>query len=196
MLSYTKKLRAESSNCTQWLCLGHSYRMSGLALTKCNPFIEKPLQHKPVPHASPHSQTTHALHTASSPQVSSQLGLTKQSDNTGLLYTASQFSQQAMFYFLKRLGKRIFRSQVFLAGKIPTRPTHWWWKCYLSSRKSWPWDDSMKMESSIELTACTWWVTLPSSSANSMAPHSATRAFNLSHTCTRLAVQGSRKNGT
>ena len=61
-------------------------------------------------------------------------------------------------------------------------------KCYLASRKSGPWDDSMKMESSTELTACTWWVILPSSSANSMAPHSATRALNLLYTCIQFAV--------
>lgn len=61
-------------------------------------------------------------------------------------------------------------------------------KCYLASRKSGPWDDSMKMESSTEWTACTWWVILPSSSANSVAPHSATRALNLLYTCTQLAV--------
>lgn len=46
----------------------------------------------------------------------------------------------------------------------------------------------MKMDSSTELTACTWWVILPSASANSMAPHSATWALNLLYTCTQFAV--------
>lgn len=86
----------------------------------------------------------------------------------------------------ERLGKKMFQFQLSLTAKTWTRRAHWCEKCYLASRKTGPWDDSMKMESSIELTACTWWVTLPSSSANSMAPHSATRALNLLRTAVKI----------
>lgn len=51
--------------------------------------------------------------------------------------------------------------------------------CYLSSSKRGPRDDSMKMESSTEWTACTCCIILLSSSANSMAPTSARWALNL-----------------
>lgn len=53
-----------------------------------------------------------------------------------------------------------------------------WWG-YLSSRICGSRDEPMKMESSTELTACTWWTTLLSSSDNSMAPNSSTRSLNL-----------------
>lgn len=50
---------------------------------------------------------------------------------------------------------------------------------YLSSSKRGPRDDSMKMESSTEWTACTCCIILLSSSANSTAPTSARQALNL-----------------
>lgn len=103
----------------------------------------------------------------------------------------SPFNRQCFIYWFLclKLGRRLLRFEFFQLekpqqGQQPTACG----KCYLASRKSGPWDDSMKMESSTELTACTWWVILPSSSANSMAPHSATRALNLLYTCTQFAV--------
>lgn len=106
-------------------------------------------------------------------------------------FRISPFNRQCSFYWFVclKLGRRLLRFEFFQLEKLQQgqQPTACG-KCYLASRKSGPWDDSMKMESSTELTACTWWVILPSSSANSMAPHSATRALNLLYTCTQFAV--------
>lgn len=106
-------------------------------------------------------------------------------------FRISPFNRQCIIYWFVclKLGRRLLRFEFFQLEKFQQgqQPTACG-KCYLASRKSGPWDDSMKMESSTELTACTWWVILPSSSANSMAPHSATRALNLLYTCTQFAV--------
>ena len=114
------------------------------------------------------------------------------------IHATLQVSSSNRQYFIKNkkkkeLGKKILRFFSFFSSFSNRKnsnianPTGCG-KCYLASRKSGPWDDSMKMESSTELTACTWWVILPSSSANSMAPHSATRALNLLYTCIQFAV--------
>lgn len=126
---YAKELRVKrSALCTATLPWSYLHNV-GLAFTKCNLFFSR--NHCNTSQCPMHlSRAKQHVHSTSHPHHKSLLSYVGQSKVIAQVYSTLQasFSNRQCFFFLKRLGKRIFRSQFFLAGKILTRPTHWWWE--------------------------------------------------------------------
>lgn len=122
---YAKELRVKrSALCTATLPWSYLHNV-GLAFTKCNLFFSR--NHCNTSQCPMHlSRAKQHVHSTSHPHHKSLLSYVGQSKVIAQVYSTLQasFSNRQCFFFLKRLGKRIFRSQFFLAEKILTRPTH------------------------------------------------------------------------